>query len=327
MPDQIDDTVIVDEDEQAYLDFFKEVNSEAPSAEDKLDDTSVVSESGDSPDDKTPEPDGAEAPSATGTATPETTDDDDDPYAWISDLPPEQQERAKALRHSAVSDAGRVASLQRRNKEVEARLAAVRSTQAEGRDKSPSKGPAKPEEKEMSPKLQEFMESYPQLAESVTELVKQDRRDLEQLIDERLQPVNEDVAYRKISEARSRLEDGASELFDTPNTNVHYSDVLNSELYRDTFLNSQPQEFQDIANTTDDPDTALWVLRQFHDFAERYAQENGLTEEAGGHSKADKTRERRSANKATAGTPASRSAVTDPEVDADYETIFKRMNS
>jgi len=325
MTDQVETVIAEDSDEQAYLNFFAEVNSEAPSAGDESEDVSVASTEEASPDVETLETDDAKAPSAKGTATPDTKDDEDDPYAWINSLPPEHQERAKALRHSAVSDAGRVASLQRRNEEVEARLAAARATQAKGRASSPSEGHAKNEEP--SPKLKEFMESYPQLAESVMELVKQDRADLEQLIDQRLQPVNEDVAYRKISEARARLENGAAEIFDTPNTKVHYSDVLASDLYRETFLKSQPQEFQNIANTTDDPDTALWVLRQFHDFAEKYAQENGLTEETGGHSKADKTRERRSANKASAGTPPPRSAVTDPADTLDYEELFKRMNS
>jgi hypothetical protein len=317
---------VADKEEQAYLDAFNEANSETPAAKEESDEASVAPKEEDLPADKTPEPDD-DSPSAKGTASDAEKTDDPDPYAWIDDLPEDQRARAKALQHAAVSDAGRVAALQRRAQDAEARLTAKQVTQAKSRAKAPDDSTAKPEDKELSPKLKEFVESYPQLAESVQEMVNQDRADLEQMIDERLQPFQEEATFKKVSEARNRLEEGASEIFDTPTTKVHYSDVLKSDLYKDTFLKSQPKEFQEMATTTADPDTALWVLKQFKTFAEQYAIDNNLMDEGNKSSAADKTREERNKRKASAGTPSPRSAVTDPEDSSDYETYFKKINS
>jgi hypothetical protein len=325
--DQVESTEEEQED-QAYLDAFNEVNSEkTPSAEDESDGAGVATEEEEAPDEKTPEPDGSEEPSDKGTASDDTKEGEDDPYAWINNLPEEDRARAKALQHAAVSDAGRVASLRRRVSDAEARLTAKAASQTKARVSTPADSTAQPEEEGLSPKLKEFVEKYPELAASVGEMVKQDRADLEAKIDQRLQPFQEEATYRKVTEARNRLEEGASELFDTPTTKVHYSDVLKSDLYKEEFLKSQPREFQEVATTTTDPDTALWVLKQFRTFAEQYAIDNNLTDEETVGSAADKTREKRSKRKAAAGTPASRSAVTDPEETLNYEAYFKRINS
>lgn len=313
-------------DEQAYLDAFNEVNSKTPSAEEDSDEASVADDDDDSPDEKTPEPDGDKKPSDKGTASDDDEEEADDPYAWIDNLPEEDRARAKALQHAAVSDAGRVASLRKRVSDYEARLTAKQASNAMGRASAPS-STAKPEDKQLSPKLKEFVEAYPQLAESVQEMVKSDRAELESLIDQRLQPFQEEATYREVAAARQRLEEGAAEIFETPTTGVHYSDVLKSPLYKDEFLESQPKEFQEMARTTSDPDTALWVLKQFKVFAEQYAKDNDLKDEGKTSSVAEKTREARSKKKATAGTPTPRSAVTDPDESLDYEAIFKRINS
>lgn len=315
-------------DEQAYLDAFNEVNSQTPSAETDSDEAGESDSDDGSPDEKIPEPDGGKKPSAKGTASDGDEEEADDPYAWIDNLPEEDRARAKALQHAAVSDAGRVASLRKRVSDYEARLTAKQASNATGRANAPS-STAKPEDKQLSPKLKEFVEAYPQLAESVQEMVRSDRAELESLIDQRLQPFQEEATYREITEARNRLEEGAAEIFDTPTSGIHYSDVLQSDLYKEVFLESQPAEFQQMARTTSDPDTALWVLKQFMTFAEQYAIENDLMDEEDmkSSSVAEKTREARSKKKATAGTPTPRSAVTDPDESLDYEAIFKRINS
>jgi hypothetical protein len=234
-----------------------------------------------------------------------------------------------------VSNVGRVNALRHRLNEVETRAQANATTDANRRSQpSKSTDKKKVDDAPLSPQLKEFVEKYPQLASSVRELVSKERKELEAELDERLGPVQKEIEYRKLSEAKSRLEDGASMIFDTPNSGVHYSEVLKSPLYREEFLPNQPVEFQRIANSTNDPDTALWVLRQFAEFAEDYARENGLMDDASDteeqrtpKSKADEVSARRKRLKAEAGTPPSRSAVSDPEDSSDYETIFRQMNT
>lgn len=330
MPEEELDVQKTDEEEaQEYLDLFAEVNN-TPSAEEDTPSASVAGAAEPVPDEKDPDDDGVEASSSKGTAVAESKDaDPDDPYAWIAELPPEAQKRAKALQHKAVSNDGRLTALQNRLTDAEARLTAKQTVASKRRPDGGSSGePSKTEEKPLSPKLQEFVESYPQLAESVQEMMRQERKDLEQKLDSHIQPIEEDMAYRKTKAARDRLEKGAADLFDTANTGVHYTEVINSDLYRD-FMAAQPAEFQRIAGTTGDPDTALWVLTQFNAYAEDYAEANGLTDEAPTRSggKANKTKERRQSSKQTAGTPRSRSAVTDDDDLTDYETYFRRLNS
>jgi len=313
------------QEEQAYLDAFK-AEEKTLSAEHDPTTTSVVEEVESSPDVKDPTPVADEKATDEGTASNEGKDEEDDPYAWITDLPPDTQKLAKALQHSAASDAGRLSALQRRVNDAEARAQARAATQVKARADAPAKNPeTKEDEKELSSKLQEFVDTYPQLAESVKEMVANDRADMEAMIDERLQPINEEAAFQKASGARQRLEDGASQIFDTPKSKVHYTDVLNSDLYKDTFLQSQPAEFQSMATTTTDPDTALWVLQTFANWAEGYAKDNGLMDETSeSKTKADKASARRSSNKATAANVDSRSAVTDPEDAISYEALFAR---
>lgn len=317
----------LEDEEQAYLEAFEE-ESEKLSAESKSKSASVADDLEDSPDDEDHEDgdDEKASPRTDGTAGNAAKEKANDPYAWIDSLPPEQQKQAKALQHNAVSNAGRVSALQRRVNEMQSRLQAKEEVYSTGR-KTPSKTPATDEDNEdLSENLQEFMEQYPQLAGSVREMVTAERRALERQMQQQIAPLKEETRARQIAEARNRLEEGAAEIFDTANTNIHYTDVINSELYRDVFLGSQPEDFRRIATTTNDPDTALWVLKQFHDFAERYASDNGLTDEVS-TSKADKTSERRRARVAKSSTPPSRSAVTDPEDLGDYEALFRRMNS
>lgn len=315
----------IEEEEQAYLDAFEE-ESKKHSADDNGNEEGVASEPEDSPEDEDPKTGDDESPKSGGTAGTAAPEEENDPYAWIKDLPPEQQEQAKALQHNAVSNAGRISAMQRRMNEMQARLQAREEAYSTGRQK-PSDAPAPDEDnEELSKSLKEFTEQYPQLASSVREMVSSERRELEAQMQQQIAPLKEETRARQIAEARNKLEEGAAEIFDTANTNIHYTDVLNSELYTDVFLQSQPEDFRRIATTTSDPETALWVLRQFHEFAEKYAVENGLTEEVN-TSKADKTSERRRARVAKSSTPPSRSAVTDPEDMGDYEAMFKRMNS
>lgn len=318
-----------EKDEQAYLKMFNE-EEKALSAGHEPEPSSVDDDAEGSPDDKDPEPDAAKPATDKGTAGDEKNGEADDPYAWIDDLSPEAQEQAKALQHMAATNTGRLSALQRRLNDAEAREYARAATQATERAKSaPAKSPEKPKEdpKELSTKLQEFVDTYPQLAESVKEMVANDRADMEAMIDERLRPINEEAAFQKESEARQRLESGASKIFDTPKSNVHYKDILDSDLYKDTFLQSQPAEFVQMATTTTDPDTALWVLQTFATWAEGYAKDNGLMDEeptGTTKTKADKASARRSSSKETAANVDSRSAVTDPDDTLDYETLFRR---
>jgi hypothetical protein len=317
-------------DERDYLAAFAEVNgSEEPSAEDTDGEASVADPEESTPDDKDPDEGEEQSPPAKGEASDVTPDGKDDPYAWIDNLPEDVREQAKALRHKFVSTNGRISAYQSRLDAAESEVAALRSV-TRVRKKKADTGTNPTEEKELSPKLKEFAEKYPQLAETLQELIAAERAEVEGVIDERLTPLTEERAVEQAKSARQALADGASEIFDTPNTGVHYKDVINSELYKNDFLAAQSEEYRQMARTTSDPETALMIMRQFMDFAHKYAQDNGIVEgkeNPASGSKADKTNARRQANKRGAGTPPPKSAVTDPTMSGSYEDDFARFSA
>jgi hypothetical protein len=321
------------EQEQYDRDFNAlQKDGELPSADDG--ETSSVEVPADPPDDEILESTGEGSPQDEGKGDDEPpTSEADDPYAWINELPEEVKARAEQLRHSSVSNSGRVAALRRRVSEFESREAARAQSSSRQQPTGTTTTPTDPPE--TSEELKEFMEKYPALANSVQELVNQERSQMQRELDERVGPVQEELRFQKSIEAKERLETGAAEIFSTAETGIHYTDVTSSTLYNEEFLGSQPEEFRRIATTTADPDTALWVLKQFATFAEEYAEKHGLLDEEGSNaegnstttSAADKARATRARRKAEGTTPPSRSAVSDPEDLSDYDALFKSHNS
>lgn len=316
-----------EKDDLEYTQAFAEANGEkAPEASTDPDPAGVAGEGDGEPSKKDPDPAEAVAPADKGKASDDTPNGENDPYAWIDDLPEDVREQAKALRHKYVSTTGRISAYQSRVDAAEAELAAREAVAVRRQTPSPSTEPK--EDKELSPQLKEFVEKYPQLASSIRELIASESTDVTKVIDEKLSPLTEEAALEKARKARQQLAAGASEIFNTPETGVHYRDVINSELYREHFLKSQPREFRELATTTSDPETALMVMRQFVVFAEDYAKREGIVNDDGKPtSKADTTKARRSAVKDTAGTPNPRTAVTDPLESGSYEDEFARLNA
>lgn len=338
-------------EQEEYMKLFAEQNgTEVPSADDDEDDPSVGDDSENSPDDKDPDYDDARykddddeaAPeskksksssSQKGKASDDTSKGKTDPYAWIDDLPEDVREQAKALRHQYVSTTGRISAYQRRLQEADEEAALIRRQLAERSSENPDSHPTT-EEEELAPELQEFIDKYPELAKAIRGFVATERKSIDRVVDAKLSPITSKEAAEATKAARARLSEGAAEIFNTAETGVNYTDVIVSPLYKDVFLRSMPKDYQNLATTTRDPETALMVMRDFAEFVEKYAEENHLMEEEEKFvrreptvTKADKVSARRKGVKEAAPRPHQKSVVTDPEDNGDYDTYFRTFSS
>jgi hypothetical protein len=263
-----------------------------------------------------------------GAESPATTDGRDDangapdPFAWITELPEDVRQQAEALQQQGRTSAGRASALQRKVNELQARLEAREELKGKGRDDASRS----PDNEEDPATLQEFMEKYPSLAKSVQSLVRQEAAGIKETMDSRYGPIYEEVQAKKRTAAAARLEDGAAELFETERTGIDYREIVKSDFYRNDFLANQPAEFQQIANTTQDPDTALWVLQQFKAFADKHdSQASSGSETSGTKSRADQASQRRSQARNNAASVKPKSAPADMEQAVGYEAEFQRQ--
>lgn len=322
-----------DEEDDGYESLFRNFDDENPqqhpdadaleqsaseeNAEPQVDEP-AASEA--APDNKDPETD---ANSASGSTGKETSDDD----SWMNELSEEARARVEALRHRDESHRGRTSALQRRLNEAEARLEAQRQAAEKGRPNGAAQKPnATPSNETDSESLKEFKEKYPALAKSVEELIGMERQRITSELSERLSPIESARQEEAFISAREKLEQGAAELFDTANTGIDYRDVVESEFYKDTFLKSQPAIVRQTAENTSDPEEALWVLKQFADFAQDYAAKNPENAEAVRlAAKADRTKARRAQQKGEATRVASVSSPTGAAPALSYEEEFAAM--
>lgn len=258
------------------------------------------------------------------------------PFAWIDALPEGVRKQAESLKGQFDSDRGRVAALQR---QLDSRTLADQAkavAEAEGRTTTPVTRPPL-ETEELPQHLQDFIEKYPQLAESIKTMNERSAdalvRTMQEQIEESLRPIREDRALEKLTTRNKRMAEGAAIIFDTSNTGLDYKEVSKSEFYKQ-WLSSQPTDFQNLARTTQDPDTALLVLEKFANDAEQLAIEQGIVDPAtsgeedepsgASSEEADATIARRKQVKSQSGTPTTRGTPSTGEDNTTYEDEFRR---
>lgn len=246
----------------------------------------------------------------------------DEIKSWIDELPDEFRDKAEALYRSERSSSGRLAAYQRQVEELQARVSAREQLKREADSKKSAS--TEPEETSLE-ELKQFQEKYPALAKSVQALINQKERELEEKFNERINPIREDILVKQRQEAARRFEQEASELLDTPNSNIHYTQVTASKPYKE-WLAEQPQQVRDMARTTQDPKEAIWILRSFVNHARSLMPEP--SQEGGGPSRADRTKAQRERAKQSAGTPRNNTPPMTPgeAVEGDYEKLFVQMN-
>lgn len=315
-----------EEHEKLFMELAKG-KVQDPSADDDEEDGGTPDESEESPDDEDHDDGDQDDSPKRGTKKSDKTPAPSDPkFAWIEELPEKFREQAMALAHSERSNRGRVAALNSRLTEYQAEL----DTRAKLGRQTKETSSGKTESEELPQSLKEFAEKYPALAENVKALSRWEMNQLQKQIDEKISPIQQNLEKEKRKEALQRLEQGAAELFDTANTGIHYrEDVITSDAYRD-WLSEQPADFRQIATTTNDPDTALWVLKHFardaEDFYKKSQSKTDADKEDG--NEADRVRAQRKRAKDSAGavrptTPPSRLSEA---ANGDYDKLFLQMN-
>jgi hypothetical protein len=243
------------EDEQSYDDMFAEQwGEEKPSQEDE-DDPETTQEEESTEEDaeaETPEADDAGGDSTEAESQskePESATKSDDPYNWINELPDEVKAQAEALKHSALSDQGRVAAYNRRIADLQADLDRMSTRQSAQQQSQKPEGEA-PASAELPEKFKQLKEDFPEFADAVEEIRELDRQRFQQEIDQRLQPLNQQQAKQAKAEFNSAVDREAEKIFNTQETGVHWQDIVAGEDFR-AWLDSQPRSVQVAARTPD----------------------------------------------------------------------------
>jgi hypothetical protein len=241
----------------------------------------------------------AEAATDEGSEPETTTVTAEDPDAWIQALPEEFRAKASTLQNTARSHAGRAAAAQARLDELTAREHA-RARVAQTAPATPAKAEEDPE---LPQQLQEFVEKYPQLSEAMELFTEQKAGNIDAKLEQALAPVREQLEYERIKNVKADFEQRASELLDTPNSDVTYMEVIHSTEYKD-YIASQPEFLRDMARNTQDPEEALFILNGFMNHA------RGLIEEHEAEATPSAPQQKRT-NLEGHVTPASRTAIVD----------------
>lgn len=308
-------------EELSYDDIFDALaDGKEPAAATEDKEEASTSDSKETPAKKDLEDD-ADSASEQGKKAGDSEGEEDDPLRWIEELPEEFREQAKALQqeyeHKLKSQTGRVRSLQSALDEERARRAAARSASQPQRQGSSS--PSGEENEELSAKIKQLKEEYPDLVDLVETLSDAKLANIQKAIDEKVSPLNEEVATRRIRESREKFERAANDILKTEQSGIHYTDVFASDEYRD-FLQNQPARIQRMAATSTDPDEAAWILQQFVK-----EQETTFKQQQEAEAKKKKPAQDRRKKLESNVSPSSRSAVADGEAGMGYEDWFNHF--
>jgi hypothetical protein len=252
----------------------------------------------------------------------------EDPYSWIDQLPEEHRDSARALKHEALSDRGRVSALSRKMNEMQTSLDAIAS-----------RAPAVPEVTTPAPAAQEppdslrqLKEDYPELGAQLDEIFAHERAQAEALVDSRLQPLQEKLDHDAQASEQEVLESKAAKIFNTEETGVHWKDVVQSEDFS-AWLDQQPSFIQDTARTTKNASDGLDILQMYENAyqaainaTQETEQSTKQPEEDVDPSPGDDIKKRRAQRKASTVSTPSEPITTDPDrISGDYGKMFDQM--
>lgn len=248
-----------------------------------------------------------------------------DPYSWIESLPEEQREMAERLKHTALSDRGRVSALTRKLDETNTELARARSAQVAPAPEDVSA----PNAQQLPESIQKLQEDYPELGKQLVDIFNDREAALKQEISAQIDPIKEarDADARAADQAL--IEREAAEIFKTEETGTYWKDVVRSEDFTN-WLDTQPTFIQNTARTSNDPQDGIDVLRLYeNDYqAALAAQEAPSTNDAAETptTRGDALKAQRQQRQATTVSPGSKPASVDTdEITGDYDSQFNAM--
>lgn len=322
--------------DQSYEEMFNDLwgadesnepESDEPSSDEEQDEEQEVEESaegsgaGQGSSQETPPP-----------APPTSTPASSDPYAWIDSLPEEVKEQARALRNQASSHQGRATAFQRRVSELQEdlrRLEAARKVEPADRKPQATESAAQVAH---SKKLEALKEDFPEFAEALEEVRSAERQEVERRLQEALKPLEEDRARKRVTEFEQAVTAEAERIFNTPETGVHWKDIVAGADFR-AWLDMQPKSVQQAARTPDVSE-AVFVLRRYEDDYQRAVKELGLDKSSketaapvsNEAARAEELKRKRKQRQVTSTAPGSRPADGGKhDVSGDYEEMFDAM--
>jgi hypothetical protein len=254
----------------------------------------------------------------------------DDPYAWIATLDSDFKDKAEALKHRALSDRGRVAGLNKKVTELQAKFDAaqverVRTEQARASSTSTS---AKTQT-EVPDAVKNLQKEYPELAQQIQSLVDYEKAQTQEELRREFAPIRQSLTEQQLRDERTKLAAAAAQLFDTDNTGIDYQEVLRSDDWK-TWLYSQPKFLQDAAMKARTAEDSMYILNKFvDDIARDYDKEHREQQEKeleGKRSVGQQVKDKRQATLKKNVTPASKGVGTSSSrLTGDYEEMFNAL--
>ena len=266
--------------------------------------------------------DSTQASETTSTSTPLVAPQSDDPFGWIKALPEEVREQAEQLRHSALSDQGRVAAYNKQLAQLRQELDAAK--QAAARPAAPAEQkPSVSAAPELSEKFKQLKEDFPEFAEAVEEIREIDRLRYEARLTEALSPIEQMKIAQQRADFDETVTTGVKDFLpDAPEWDWR---VITKEADFHAWLKLQPQSMNTAARSSD-PQEALNVLRRYkqdYDAAVAEMQFTPDTTTNASTQKADDVKQRRTKLKNSSVVPGSKPVPTDPNaIEGDYDAMF-----
>ena len=305
-----------EEDNSSYEDAFNEFagSDKAQEADSQLETEASTDEDDESPSTQDPD-DGEKSPRRKGSET--DAGKDDDPYAWINELPEEVRQHAEAMKHETISNRGRIRSYQSRLDEITAREAA-RAKAAQG--KATPEGDASTQgqqPEEVDEIAQQIKEDYPQLAEYLDRISAKARAEAEAAADAKIAPLLEEKQVERVKAARDTFENLAAEVFQTESGGPYWQDAVDSPEFKQYYGTLTDEEKRLVHSN--DPKTAANALARFVDVMRaEYQRANPPKKKSEKEDKREKLKRQ--------AIPESRSAITDDDgTFGSYQDDFDRF--
>ena len=311
--------------ELSYEDEFEELWGKQPDDDsDQADDYSAgADEQEDEDDGEDIEAQDAAPPKKSDPAKPAPSAD---PYAWIQALPEEVRTQAENLKHSALSDQGRVAAY---NRQLDSLRRELEAAQRQARTPAPAEQTSKTSVSaapELPEKFKQLKEDFPEFADAVEEMRELDRLRYEARLTEALSPIEEQRVAQQRSSFLDTVSAAGRDIFQTEETGWHWQEIVKGDDFL-AWLDMQPASMKAAARTPD-PDEAISVLRRYrqdYDVAVA-AMQDPATPANSSARQADEVKNRRNKRKSTSVVPGSRPVASDPKnVSGDYEAQFNAM--
>jgi hypothetical protein len=314
-----------DEQELSYEDEFEELWGKQPDDGSEQDEDENEETGEQYADDETEGLGEQEAPPVAPpvAATPATTND---PYAWIKALPEEVRAQAESLKHSAMSDQGRVAAY---NRQLDSLRRELEAAQRQARSPVPAEQKGQPSVSaapELPAKFKQLKEDFPEFADAVEEMRELDRLRYEARLTEALSPLEEQRVAHQRTSFTDTVSAAAKDIFQTEESGWAWQDIVAGDDFL-AWLDLQPASMKAAARAPD-PVEAIAVLRRYrqdYDTAVA-AMQDPATPANSSARQADDVKNRRNKRKSTSVVPGSRPVASDPKnVSGDYEDAFNAM--